>query len=63
MKLYTEDQIIDKYIGKKGTPKRKKFDADVLRLVKRLKQQGKKTTDSLLRYKGILLGTAGELLF
>lgn len=42
MKLYTEDQIIDKYIGKKGTPKRKKFDADVLRLVKRLKQQEKK---------------------
>lgn len=42
MKLYTEDQIIDKYIGKKGTPKRIKFDADVLRFVKRLKQKGKK---------------------
>lgn len=40
MKFYTLEEIEDKYIGKKGTPQRDKFDADVLRYVKRqLKKQ------------------------
>lgn len=29
MKTYTLDELTDKYIGKKGTPKRDKFDADL----------------------------------
>lgn len=29
MKFYTLDEITDKHIGKKGTPARKQFDADV----------------------------------
>lgn len=29
MKFYTEEQILDKHIGKKGTPKRDKFEADL----------------------------------
>lgn len=29
MKTYTLDELTDKYIGEKGTPKRDKFDADL----------------------------------
>lgn len=29
MKTYTLDELTDKYIGKKGTPKRDKFEADL----------------------------------
>lgn len=29
MKFYTEEEIIDKHIGEKGTPKRDKFDEDL----------------------------------
>ena len=29
MKTYTLEELIDKYIGEKGTPKRDKFDADL----------------------------------
>lgn len=29
MKFYTQDEILDKHIGKKGTVKREKFDADL----------------------------------
>lgn len=34
MKFYTLEEIEDKYIGEKGTPKRDKFDAEVLEWVK-----------------------------
>ncbi|RXE70235.1 XRE family transcriptional regulator [Muribaculaceae bacterium Isolate-002 (NCI)] len=29
MKFYTNDEMLDKYIGVKGTPERESFDADV----------------------------------
>ena len=29
MKFYTEEEILDKHIGKKGTPKRDQFEADL----------------------------------
>lgn len=29
MKFYTNDEMLDKYIGAKGTPERESFDADV----------------------------------
>jgi DNA-binding XRE family transcriptional regulator len=29
MKFYTEEEVVDKHIGKKGTPKRDRFDADL----------------------------------
>ena len=29
MKLYTHDEMIDSVIGKKGTPRRDKLDADL----------------------------------
>lgn len=29
MKFYTEEEVLDKYMGGKGTPKRDKFEADM----------------------------------
>lgn len=29
MRFYTEEEIEDKYIGKKGTPRRERFEADI----------------------------------
>lgn len=29
MKFYTNDEMLDKYIGEKGSPERESFDADV----------------------------------
>ena len=29
MRFYTEEEIEDKYIGKKGTPQRERFEADI----------------------------------
>ena len=29
MKFYTEEEILDKHIGKKGTPKRDQFEVDL----------------------------------
>ena len=46
MKTYTEEEILNKHIGKKGTPKRETFDsklkADVLAY--RFKELSKKST-------------------
>ena len=44
MKTYTEEEILDKHIGKKGTPKRETFDSKLKAgvLAYRFKQLRKK---------------------
>lgn len=46
MKLYTHDEMMDSVIGKKGTPRRDKLDADLKTFLmgKLSRKQGKRDT-------------------
>lgn len=47
MKLYTHDEMMDSVIGKKGTPRRDKLDADLKTFLmgKLSRKQGRETLD------------------
>ena len=39
LEVYTLDELLDKYIGKKETKERKKFESTVAKLVKKIKNK------------------------
>lgn len=58
MKFYTEKQIIDKHIGKKGTAAREKFDAEVQSFligeaIKKARQSKNLTQEDLAQLLGV----------
>jgi HTH-type transcriptional regulator/antitoxin HipB len=58
MKVYTTDEMIDKHVGKKGTPERDKFDHELNmwrmgRMIKEARKQRKLTQSELGKLVGV----------
>lgn len=58
MKFYTHDEIVDEFIGKKGTPKRDKYEEDlemflIGEAIKRTRQQKNLTQEELGKMVGV----------
>ena len=68
MKFYTEEEILDKHIGKKGTPKRDQFEADlnsflIGEAIKQARQSKNLTQEELGNLIGVQRAQISRMLY